>query len=125
MTSVKKTQELKSLDTQFRRLCEDHKFSKFERDELNKKLAKLSVKIDMFKSKINSIRNSGVMISEHAMLRYVERVYSINLEKVQKEMISPYTMESLKNIGTGKLPGDNCVLVLKNSMVVTTLEKSK
>lgn len=65
-------------------------------------------------------RNKEPIITEHALLRYIERVYSINLEDVKNSILSPQTRKAIQVIGSGKFPLDvGGRAVVKGNTIVT------
>lgn len=66
--------------------------------------------------------NRDVTITEHALLRYLERARGIDLEAVKKEMLSPRVEAAIRNLGTCNIATDNGVkLVVKGRAVVSVV----
>ena len=59
------------------------------------------------------------IVSEHALLRYIERVYGIDLDELRGKILNPQTKEWIEQFGSGKIPSDGCRLIVKNRVVVT------
>jgi hypothetical protein len=62
------------------------------------------------------------MISEHAILRYAERVLGLVTDKIRHQLLTPETKAMINAVGSGKIPTGNGVkLVVKDKTVVTVL----
>jgi hypothetical protein len=62
-------------------------------------------------------------ISDHAVLRYLERAYGLDVEKIRTQM-NTATVEIADAFGCGTVIGHNGVrLILKDGCVVTVLPK--
>ena len=76
--------------------------------------------------KINSekqqlIKSNEVIVTEHALLRYVERVLKIDLEEVKTQMLPDKTLEAIRICRTGKFPVNDFKLIVKNGVVTTIM----
>ena len=71
--------------------------------------------------KIEELKNQTIepILSEHAVLRYIERVYGLDLEKIKEEMLPTATKNIIMKMGSGKYPSFNCKLVVKDKTIVT------
>jgi len=62
-------------------------------------------------------------ICDHAVLRYLERVYGVDVEAVREEMRSP-ALETANDFGAATvIKGNGGRLILRSGVVVTTLPK--
>ena len=63
----------------------------------NLELKEKRIELNEIMTAIKNIENNNdVVISEHAILRYLERVKGFNLEDIKNEMLDARTRESLK-----------------------------
>jgi hypothetical protein len=67
-----------------------------------------------------------IVVSEHAILRYLERVAGVNLDEVREKILSPSVRKYIDELGSGKFPQNGSEtgkyrVVVKNR-VVTTVE---
>lgn len=61
-------------------------------------------------------------VSDHAIIRYLERTGRIDLESLRREILSDRTVELAKVLGDGRYPIPNgCIAVIKQKTVVTVL----
>lgn len=85
---------------------------------------------DQLRNKIKEIENESdneISISEHAYLRYFERVLNFDLDEVKKEIITEQVLDLTTKLGssgnfpTGKKTSDGKEyrVALKNNVVVT------
>lgn len=59
------------------------------------------------------------LISEHAILRWLERVKGVDLDDVRAEILAGDTKEMIKFAKSGKIKKDGHVLVVQDNVVVT------
>lgn len=80
--------------------------------------------ITTLNQKIKNIEesNKDIVVSEHDILRYLERVKGIDIEELKKEIITEQ-VENLVNVlgGNGKYPNNNIQLIMKNFTVTTKI----
>lgn len=59
-------------------------------------------------------------VTEHALLRYCERLYGIDLEKVKADILTPATIAKINALKSAKLEiGPGVYIVVKQRVVVT------
>lgn len=68
-------------------------------------------------------RTHLIRISDHAILRYMERHYKMDLNKVEDEIITKQVEEMYSKLGDGTYPTGNgsTRVVIKNGTVVTVI----
>jgi hypothetical protein len=65
-------------------------------------------------------------ITDHAVIRYLERVLHIDIEKIKSEIVCKKTLEKmalLKQLKAFHIRKNNCILRVVNGKVVTVLNK--
>lgn len=72
-------------------------------------------------SKIERLNSKNTLrVSEHAVLRYLERVKGIDISQVEKDILSESVMALIEQLGgTGKYPNNGFHVVIKDNTVVT------
>lgn len=61
-------------------------------------------------------------VSDHAIVRYLERTGRIDMKALRREILSDRTVELAKVLGDGRYPIPNgCLAVIKSKTVVTVL----
>lgn len=61
------------------------------------------------------------VVSEHALLRYAERVLKIDFEKIRHDILDAHTVEMIKFTKTGRIKGEKYDLVIKDGVVTTVV----
>jgi hypothetical protein len=79
-----------------------------------RELAEVSAEID-------KLTGQGVTVSEHALLRYCERVYGIDMAAVRASLLTPGLVRAVGMLGDGKYPIDGGLVLGVRNRVVTTL----
>jgi len=70
------------------------------------------------------IKKRGCVVSDHAMLRYLERAYNINLEELRDRILTKEVIKKMHFIGfgQGKVPlAENLTAVVENKTIITVL----
>jgi hypothetical protein len=63
---------------------------------------------------------SKVVVSEHALLRYFERVLGFDLREIESKLLSERTMDAIRQVRTCRIRVDGgLALVVKNGVVVS------
>ena len=72
--------------------------------------------------------SKGVGITEHALLRYFERVLGFNIEDIKKKITPETTIQQVKELGDGEYPIKDLYsidnpfsIIVKNNNVITVL----
>lgn len=123
MSSILNAQELKGLQVQLAKeqaLCES---LRKEATEAHKKHQASQTKVRSLTNRIKELQSAAAevepVVSEHALLRYLERVKGIDFTALKAEILSPEAAEAIKFAKNGRIKGSEFELVFKNSVVVT------
>lgn len=65
--------------------------------------------------------SSELIVSEHALLRYLERVYKLDLSKLQNEITPQELKAQIKEYGNGTYKHDNFSIKVVDNVIVTVL----
>lgn len=93
---------------------------KKKQDQLKEKTAECN----KLYSQITGMRkHTRIKVSDHAMVRFLERVYKMNIEKLQSEILSEQVLKYYEQLGDGTYPIGNTAIrvVIKDGVVVTIL----
>lgn len=114
--------QLQDIDRRIRQLDIQKEDADMERRKLQYEKAKVEGLIDAFFFCVD-----GVRVSEHAVLRYLERVRNIDINLIVEEMLSAQGItDRIKTIGSGLIPvGGGNVMRVIDSTVVTIFNKEK
>jgi hypothetical protein len=77
------------------------------------------------KTREKAYRGSPVaMVSDHALLRYIERVKGVDVEALREEMLGEGRREAVQKLMSCKLPiGGGAKLIVQQRVVVTVITK--
>ena len=119
--SIKDSQRLKSLQSRSAILSQEcsnlsHRVKQLQ-DEWSKKLSQLKA----MESEIAQICRKDPIVSEHALIRYLERAMDLDLEQLKSEILTPEVTKQIKIMGNGKFPLGNGLRVVVKDNVVTTV----
>lgn len=121
MNALKQSQNSKQLKTKLAKLEAEYKACQGEIAILQRRNSTLQRDIEALTIEINSLENDNKepVITEHALVRYFERVQGFNLEDVAKLILPEETKKLIKAFGSGKFPADGFRVVVKDKVVVT------
>ena len=94
-------------------------------DDLNTKTRQINKKKIYIKELKNRIANYAIkdpVITEHAMLRYCQRVLGIDLKKIEEKILPPSVKNLAATLGDGEYPIEGGKIKIKNNHVITVLE---
>jgi hypothetical protein len=119
--TMKHSHELKHFQTERNRLmdCKQALFQQCDRkqdelDRINRDLRHIEFEIIKLQSQGEPV------VSEHALLRYIERRLGLNLDDIRTEILHGRT-EQIRKFKTCKIRTDGMTLVVKNQVVVTVI----
>jgi ribosomal protein L16/L10AE len=120
------TTELKRLQTRLAELRDELVVAEREKAAASQKIGKLHGQIRGVEKEIEGMTNREIVVSEHAILRYLERIGGVNIDEVREKILSPSVRKYIDELGSGKFPQNGSEtgkyrVVVKNR-VVTTVE---
>jgi hypothetical protein len=87
--------------------------------QLNKEKKSKQEYLKLIQNDINKTLTTDIIVSEHAILRYFERVLNYNIEDI-KDKILPKDIEvKIKELGDCEYSMKDFTLIIKNNKVVT------
>ena len=124
---VAEATELKGLQIRREKLKGELNAAKGEQKEANKRIQDLQRKLQELEDKIHHFeaRNKTPIVTEHAMLRYFERVLHFNLEEIKTRILTDKLLELHSTLGDGTFPVDGHTSFrakIKDNSVITILE---
>lgn len=101
--------ELKSLETRKRKVKEKLIVIKDEQVILSREINQLirnvkDIEHSIDQLKVKKVSDKSITVTEHAILRYLERVKGIDMEELKKEIVSPLTLMKINALGSGYYP---------------------
>lgn len=70
-------------------------------------------------------KNKVIVVSEHAILRYLERVKGVDIEATKREIMPPGAAKAAQAMGPGEYPAGTHSIKVKDNVVVTILTKEE
>ena len=120
---MKEVRKYKQLQSQLNNMLADADALKIEvankQREYNQKLQA----VEKLKNEMAKLNNSeNLKVSEHAIVRYFERVKGFDIEQVEKEILSEQVLKLVDKLGgNGSYPNDGFSVVMKNYTVTTVV----
>jgi hypothetical protein len=119
--SVREIQQLESakkkLEVQLQKLIEYKKKAQRQCDTAQNELIKIEGKLEILRRD-----NTEVLITDHAVVRYLERINSVDIDKIKEQIKDKVDLNAVKTLGCGKFPIDNSYKIVVKDMIVVTIE---
>lgn len=121
MNNIEATHEIKSLKTQILKLEAESKTLGEDIKLKQKDFSTINNKIKTLKTKLETIQLASAepIVSEHAILRYLERVKGIDLEEIKKEILDDKAKEHIKFAKSCKIKRSDHTLIVRDNTIVT------
>jgi predicted ribosome quality control (RQC) complex YloA/Tae2 family protein len=75
---------------------------------------------------LNKLKRGELVITDHAIVRYMERVKNLPLEEVKKLLLPDSTRALIGELGNGKFPaGGTHSVVVKDNIVLTVIANNQ
>lgn len=95
--------ELKALQVRLTKAEADAKSAKNSAAVANRAADAAAKVVAQIKEQIQQASTEPT-VTEHALLRYIERTYGVDLEEIRKTILTPTTVSAIKALGSGKYP---------------------
>lgn len=121
--NIKKGATLKSLKSRLTKIKGESEALKIELNQKNKDYQSKLREIKIYEDEIKKIeKDDKIRVSEHAILRYFERVLGFNMDAVEKEILSKEVLSMIKTLGgNGSYPNKNFKVIMKDNTVTTII----
>lgn len=101
-----------------------------EQSSLDQKMRAATRELSSIDAQIRKLRESGkvkpVIVSEHAILRYLERVRGLDIDQVKREIAPEHIVQRVRAMGNGEYPvAGSHTLKVQDNTVVTILTKEE
>lgn len=118
---MKEERKVKRLKSQLTKMTGDLEALKIEMSNKQKEYALKKKHIKEIQTEINRFENNQkIKFSEHALVRYFERIKGYDLEEVKKEILTEEALELINKLGgNGSYPNGEFNIVLRNYTIVT------
>ena len=120
--SIKKSNELKYLQTQRQKLVSQREILKKVTKEKQDELTSLNSKIKNIDERLEKlISGNEIIFSEHAIIRYIERVLGINLTDIKAKILTESEKDECMQMGGNLTYKKEDFTVKIQDFVVTTV----
>lgn len=118
---MKEAHKLKGFQSQISKLEADCDVIKEELEIKKNELREKINAIFFIKSQIKKLQKTdGLKVSEHAIIRYIERVEKRNIQEIENKIANKRILELVDKFKSGEFPsGNGFSVVVKNNTVVT------
>lgn len=123
MADYKTSTELKSLQSQIAKLTAESDVMSKEVSEKQAALSAVRNKLSALQFQYNDILTKQTakepIVSEHAILRYLDRIKGVDMELIVNEIMDEKTKNTIKFMKNGKINRGNYTIVVRDSVVVS------
>lgn len=104
--SIQATHEIKIINSRLRRLELDLETRLQEKQRAETEYLKVKEEVQSLKLKLKQIaeRSKEPVVTEHALLRYIERVCGIDLNAVRQQILTESVLKQIETLDSGKFP---------------------
>jgi len=118
--SIKNAQELKQLQSRRTKLAAKLGTLKAESSEKNREVSVTKNLLSTMDSEIESLKGVDLIVTEHAILRFLERAMSLDIAQIKDKILSSPTINNASNMPNGKYPiGEGLKAVVKDNCIVS------
>ena len=119
--ALKQKEELKKLQSLLIKQKSEIDLIRRERQLINERLSVAEKNLRNTEEELKKLKTGNkIIVSEHAVLRYLERTMELDLKAVENEILTEETVKQYRTLGNGKYPVSNgCKAVIKDNVVLT------
>lgn len=119
--AIKEKEELKKLQSLLIKQKSEIDLIRRERQLINERLSLAERNLRNTEEELKKLKTGNkIIVSEHAVLRYLERTMELDLKAVENEILTEETVKQYRTLGNGKYPVSNgCKAVIKDNVVLT------
>lgn len=119
--ALKQKEELKKLQSLLIKQKSEIDLIRRERQLINERLSLAERNLRNTEEELKKLKTGNkIIVSEHAVLRYLERTMELDLKAVENEILTEETVKQYRTLGNGKYPVSNgCKAVIKDNVVLT------
>ena len=115
---IMKKESIKTLLRREKELISEIEDIKGKKKEIDKNLEIKRKKLEGVKAKIANAQES-VIISEHAVIRYIERVLGIDIKEIEKKIVDEETEKIIMELRPSKICRGEFSILIKDNTVTT------
>lgn len=120
---MKDIRTIKKLNSQITKLSADIAAIKIEIATKQRELSEKVRSVNILRDEIRKLEgNNKVKLSEHAIVRYLERVKGVDISSIEQEIITEELLSLVNSLGgTGTYPSKNGYSIIVKNNTVTTV----
>lgn len=124
--SLSDSHELKALNVQSATVQSEIAALESEINRLRSKLNERKSALNTIQQRIGNLsRRPAPVVSEHALLRYLERVKGIDLEQAAAEILNEHNIRAIEFAGNCRIKSNGVEFVVSDRVVVTVIGNEK
>jgi hypothetical protein len=118
---MEEVRKIKKLQSQLKTAQEDADLFKISLANLTREYQAKLENVKRLKTEINKLNNpKKLRVSEHAIVRYFERVHKFDIAKIESQILSPAILDLVEKLGdSGTYPNGEFSVIIKNGTVTT------
>jgi predicted nuclease with TOPRIM domain len=117
---IKDVRKLKQIQSQLNQLSGDAEALKIEVAAKQKEYQQKLEAVRRLKKEISKLDDETLKVSEHAIVRYFERVKGFDILEIEKEILSESVIKLVEQLGgNGSYPNESFSVVMINYTVTT------
>ena len=119
--ALKQKEELKKLQSLLVKQKSEIELIRRERQLIDERLSITERNLRKTEDELKKMKTGNkIIVSEHAVLRYLQRIMELDLKAVENEILTDETLKQYRTLGNGKYPISNgCKAVIKDNVVIT------
>ena len=123
-STLKKQQSIKNIKSQLVIAQTNRKDMMVRSAQLQRDVSKVDKHIERLESLVASYtNNSGAFVTEHAMVRYLERIMGADMVELKKTIMPDRIKAQIEKLGgTGSFPVGDFTVIVKNYAVTTVVD---
>ena len=115
---------IKSLERQEKNMLDEIQELNNKKADINKILMGKNSELQKIRSRLKQLK-SNVILTDHAIVRYLERVEKVDIEKIKKILLDDKTAELIKTMQPSKIKRDSYSLLIIGSTITTVITNEK
>ena len=116
------TRELKELTTQRTKTLELIRDLSDQVVTIKNRITNEQSRMKTIDGQIAKLKAGPPVVTEHAILRYLERVRGVDIEAIRQEMLDPKIVGFIDTLGSGLIPHPNGYKLVVKKRVIVTVE---
>ncbi len=120
---MKAKYSINSLEAQLKKTTSDLEDLQHQRSQVDQKINNMNRILNEVNYNIRAMKGDGLIVTEHAMIRYLQRVDGLNIEALKERILGEETLKQHKVLGDGKFPiKGGGLVVIKDNVIVTIID---